>query len=431
MSTAKSQHKPPNEKRPDYKKTKIGWIPEKWEIKCFGSIADIQLGKMLSGKAKKGINPKPYLANYNVRWGSFALNKVQTMDFSEREESKYALQEGDLIVCEGGEVGRCAIWKEEISPCYYQKALHRVRANEKEAIPLYLMYFINQAVQQSHMVLYIGESSIAHFTREQFLKFPIPLPSLAEQKKIAEILGCWDEGLESLDKLIEAKKLRKKGLMQKLLTGEKRLPAFQKSKSGGSGSEWKEVRLGDILQRVEPYEKLKSGESYPLVSIRRKAQGIFGRGVFPRENISYPEMARIKLNDFLISKRQVSHGAYAMVSEKFVGCYVSREYVILESKNAELHMLFIKWLSEQKLLWHKGYVSSNGVHIEKLILDPKHFLKHTIAIPPTLEEQQAIAEVLETADKEIRLLEAEHATLTDQRKGLMQKLLTGEVRVHT
>ncbi len=118
-----------------------------------------------------------------------------------------------------------------------------------------------------------------------------------------------------------------------------------------------------------------------------------------------------------------------MVSEKHAGCYVSSEYVILENKNMGLHMPFLGWLSKQPVLWHKGYVSSNGVHLEKLILDPKHFLKHTILIPPTLEEQKAIAAVLESADEEIRLLEAERDALAQQKKGLMQKLLTGEKRL--
>lgn len=94
-----------NENRPGYKKTKVGWIPDEWEVLLAGEVFDIQLGKMLSEKARQGNNPQPYLANYNVQWGRFDLSEIQKMDFSEREVEKFQLKNGDLLVCEGGEVG--------------------------------------------------------------------------------------------------------------------------------------------------------------------------------------------------------------------------------------------------------------------------------------------------------------------------------------
>ena len=94
-----------NENRPGYKKTKVGWIPDEWKILPAGEVFDIQLGKMLSEKARQGNNPQNYLANYNVQWGGFDLSEIQKMDFSEREVEKFQLKNGDLLVCEGGEVG--------------------------------------------------------------------------------------------------------------------------------------------------------------------------------------------------------------------------------------------------------------------------------------------------------------------------------------
>jgi type I restriction enzyme S subunit len=88
-----------NENRLEYKKTKVGWIPKEWEILPAGEVFDIQLGKMLSQKARQGNNPQPYLANYNVQWGGFDLSEIQKMDFSEREMKKFQLKKGDLLVC--------------------------------------------------------------------------------------------------------------------------------------------------------------------------------------------------------------------------------------------------------------------------------------------------------------------------------------------
>ena len=107
-----------NENRPGYKKTKVGWIPDEWEVLPASEVFDIQLGKMLSEKARQGKNPQPYLANYNVQWGGFDLSAIQKMDFSEREMEKFQLKKEDLLVCEGGEVGRCAIWEEQINHCF-------------------------------------------------------------------------------------------------------------------------------------------------------------------------------------------------------------------------------------------------------------------------------------------------------------------------
>ena len=91
------------------------------------TIADIQLGKMLSPKAKTGASAFPYLRNQNVQWGHIKLDDLAKMDFSVKEREKFKLRIGDLLICEGGEPGRCAIWTEERTNCYYQKAIHRVR----------------------------------------------------------------------------------------------------------------------------------------------------------------------------------------------------------------------------------------------------------------------------------------------------------------
>ena len=82
-----------------------------WPLKQVGELFDVQLGKMLSPKAKEG-EQLPYLANFNVQWGKFNLGNVKSMNFTESEKEKYSLKQGDIIMCEGGEVGRCAIWKE-------------------------------------------------------------------------------------------------------------------------------------------------------------------------------------------------------------------------------------------------------------------------------------------------------------------------------
>ncbi len=170
----------------------LGTIPAGWEVVRLGEVYDVQLGKMLSPKAKRGTNPKPYLTNRNVRWGEFDLSDLPRMDFDQREIEKYQLRFGDLMVCEGGETGRAAIWKSEISECYYQKALHRLRPKNQDAISPFLlvvlMFYGSKGILSEHS----EQTSISHLTRERLIRMTIPNPPKLEQQAIARSLDRVD-----------------------------------------------------------------------------------------------------------------------------------------------------------------------------------------------------------------------------------------------
>lgn len=169
---------------------------------------------------------------------------------------------------------------------------------------------------------------------------------------------------------------------------------------------------------------------FRLVSIRRRGGGLFRREDLLGADYKTTDLHEIRTGDFLVSKRQVVHGAWAMVTKEFSGCHVSKEYSILVNKAPKvLHMPFFDWLSHEQRMWHLAFLASDGVHREKLIFDSRDFLRHYIELPPTIEEQQRIVEVLDACDREIRLLEAELEALKLQKRGLMQKLLTGAIRV--
>ena len=189
--------------------------------------------------------------------------------------------------------------------------------------------------------------------------------------------------------------------------------------------------MSDLLERVFRPVTLSDEAPLDLISIRRRAGGLFFRGSFTAREFKTLDLNRIEPGDFLVSKRQVTHGALAMVRQPFDGMHVSNEYVIFHCKAPEkLHIPFFDWLSRSPHMWHLAYLASNGVHIEKLIFDAHDFLREKIAIPPSLGEQQQIVDVLEASDTEIRLLKQELTALKDQKRGMMQKLLTGKVRVH-
>ena len=153
-----------------------------------GSIADIQLGKMLSPKAKTGDSPQPYLRNQNVQWGRVDVSDVAVMDFSEREQEKFALKKGDLLICEGGEPGRCAVWQGEIEPCYYQKALHRLRPHAGIADAEFLSLWIRHQAYTGAFEDQNAKTTIAHLPLVRLEQLPVPDLNLAQQQQMAKAL---------------------------------------------------------------------------------------------------------------------------------------------------------------------------------------------------------------------------------------------------
>ncbi len=152
--------------------------------KALREIADIQLGKMLSPKAKTGTAAFPYLRNQNVQWGRFVLRDLATMDFDERERKKFSLRRGDLLLCEGGEPGRCAVWEEQVLDCYYQKALHRIRPHEGIADSVFLSHWIRLQAQTGTFKDQNAKTTIAHLPQVRLEQLQVPALPIPTQRRI-------------------------------------------------------------------------------------------------------------------------------------------------------------------------------------------------------------------------------------------------------
>lgn len=212
-----------------------GWIET-----TVGEVFDIQLGKMLSRKAKTGTTPFPYLANRNVQWGTVDLSSLEAMDFSEAERAKLALRPGDLLVCEGGEVGRTAIWRGEVDNCYFQKAIHRLRPKCDTVLPGYMLRFMKYAADRGFFARLTSQTSIAHLTKEKLHAMRLLLPPVSEQRRIADILDKADA--------IRRKRQEALGLLDDLL------PAAFLDMFGdpvGNPKGWQTARMSDAVLRIE------------------------------------------------------------------------------------------------------------------------------------------------------------------------------------
>ncbi|NLW82159.1 MAG: restriction endonuclease [Desulfovibrionales bacterium] len=157
----------------------------KWPMHPFGEICESRLGKMLDQKQQTGKNLRPYLRNANVQWFQFDLTNIFEMDFDASDREEFRLKEGDLLICEGGEPGRAAIWREQLSECYYQKALHRARPKKDLANPEYLAWLLFFLADMGGLGDHVTSATIAHLTGEKLKVMRIPLPPLPLQHEFA------------------------------------------------------------------------------------------------------------------------------------------------------------------------------------------------------------------------------------------------------
>jgi len=157
-----------------------------------GEIADCQLGKMLDKKHDSGSIQRPYLRNANIRWFDIDVSDLLFMDIEDHEMDRFSVCSGDLLVCEGGEPGRAAIWRANSGVFGFQKALHRLRPGKSRVLPEYLNWVLWILSQRGMLGDHITSATIAHLTREKLLKIRILLPPLSAQERFARELGALD-----------------------------------------------------------------------------------------------------------------------------------------------------------------------------------------------------------------------------------------------
>lgn len=201
--------------------TRLPGFRAEWEVSTMGREFEIQLGKMLDSERNVGV-PKPFIGNRAVQWGDIEVGELPTVPMSRSDIDRFRLRKGDLLVCEGGEVGRAAIWEAPIEECYYQKALHRLRPI-RGFNPRLMAALLRLWSDRGLFSNYVTQTSIAHLPREKFLEMPLSVPSTAEQSAIAAVLSDMDAELSALEARRDKTRALKQGMMQELLTGRTRL----------------------------------------------------------------------------------------------------------------------------------------------------------------------------------------------------------------
>jgi len=192
-------------------------LPEIWKWAKTNHIAlETILGKMLDKQKNKG-ELKPYLRNINVRWNSFDLSDLYEMRFEEGEEERYGLKKGDIVICEGGEPGRCAIWNDEDSDIRIQKALHRMRLPLGLVDDRFVYYSILFSSQTGRIENFFTGTTIKHLTGTGLAQFELPLCSTTEQNQIVNEIESRFSEADAMEKAIDESLKKAEHLRQSIL----------------------------------------------------------------------------------------------------------------------------------------------------------------------------------------------------------------------
>ena len=180
----------------------------------FGNITDARLGKMLDKEKNTG-TPQRYLRNINVRWFHFDLSDLLEMRIEADEMEKYSVQYGDLVICEGGEPGRCAVWEKQ-EPIYYQKALHRIRFTDGSN-PKFYMYYLWFSAQTGQLKNFFTGTSIKHLTGQSLAKVPVPNTDKNTQDDIVSEIEFRLSVCDSIEQTIDTSLQKAEALRQSIL----------------------------------------------------------------------------------------------------------------------------------------------------------------------------------------------------------------------
>jgi len=201
----------------------VSEIPFHWAFPPVSAYYEVQLGKMLNGEASAGPEQFPYLRNTNVQWNRIELGELATMSFDDKDRKMYQLRPGDLLVCEGGEVGRAAVWDGRTDDCFFQKAIHRVRPRHM-GNTRFMMYCLWAAAKRNVFAVEGNQSTIVHLTAEKLRVHRFPFPPLEEQEHIVEYLDGRNDKISLLRSALQRQlallEERSQGLITAAVTGQ-------------------------------------------------------------------------------------------------------------------------------------------------------------------------------------------------------------------
>ena len=412
-----------------YKQTELGVIPQEWEVK--------RLAELCQNTGDYGINAPsvPYREDLPTylritdidSWGKFIKTDKASVD--NPNSSQFILRDGDIVFARtGATVGKTYLYDSKDGQLVFAGFLIRFTPNSNKAVPYYIKACTETASYWNWVRVISQRSGQPGINSVEYGAMKLAVPPMEEQRKIAEILGVWDEAIEKQSRLIEKLEMRKRALMQHLLTGRTRLPGFT--------SPWQKVKLGEIgkISSAGVDKKVNEGE----VPVRLlNFVDVFYRDFIYNDELTHWVTAKtIKVEQCSVQKGDIFFtpssemptdiAISAVAMEDMKGVVYSYHIVRLRPHiEMDLHYRAYAFKTDEFYKQAERICDGSG---QRYVISQDGFRNMSIHLP-SLTEQKAIAEVLTTADKEIATHRKKLDALRLQKRGLMQQLLTGKTRV--
>lgn len=398
----------------------------KWEKVKLGNVTDSCLGKMLDQNKNKG-DYQPYLANVNVRWGEFDLEDLPLMKFEESEQERYELKYGDLVICEGGEPGRCAIWKEQIPNMKIQKALHRVRVHDCLDYR-YLFYWFLLAGKTGELNQYFTGATIKHMPGQKLKEVVIDKPPLEIQHRIADILSAYDDLIENNQKQIKLLEEAAQRLYKEWFV-DLRFPGHENTKIvDGVPEGWNWCKLEDAIQ-LDPkvtLTKERMKQFIPMSALSTSSM-VLDESQFTETTSN--SGSKFQNGDTLLARITpcLENGKTAYVSglKSDEGAVGSTEYIVMRAKTINSYMVYL--LARTDDFRQSAINSMSGSDGRQRVKSDK--LKMLDYLHPTSELVEKFENVEETIFEKIYRLSKQMQQAKQARDLLLPKLMSGEVEV--
>ena len=405
-----------------YKKTKLGWVPEDWKMVRFNELFDevVNLSNdtetypLYSLTLENGVTPK------TERYERSHLLK-------DKNENEFKLISEGEIAINPMNLRFGAFFMSKVPETVYLSSYYDIFKAKKDTVNGIFYDAFMKSASARRLYQRIATGSLDEKKRihlSELKKQLVPYPKKEEQDKIAEILSAWDDGIEALEKLIEQKEIFHKALMKNLLIGKIRLFEFS--------SKWTHSKFNSIFERItRKNEELNSN----ILTISAQ-NGLISQKDFYNKRIASVDTSKyilLKNGEFAYNK-SYSNG-YPLGAIKRLDQYgkgvVSSLYICFKLNNSANCSDFWKYYFEAGMLNREiKMIAQEGARNHGLLnMTTEDFFNMLLFYPKDLKEQQKIAEILNKSDEEIQLLNSKLEKLKEQKKGLMQKLLTGQIRV--
>jgi len=396
----------------------------RWQKRPLEAVADFRLGKMLDQRKNRG-DMLPYLANVNVRWGEFDLIDLREMRFEQHELDKYRLQHGDIVMCEGGEPGRCAIWKDQVPCMMIQKALHRIRPHECLDAEFLYYLFLHKG-RAGHLAPLFTGATIKHLPREKLALVEVETPPLPYQKRVASVLSAYDDLLENNArriKLLEesARLLYEEWFVRLRFPGHEHTPIHNDLPKG-----WQRVPTPEAID-INPRTRLSDEDEHwwvqmgdlPLNSMviqsAIKRSGRTGSKFMNGDTL----LARITP---CLENGKTAFVAFMQPGEVGRG---STEFIVLRSRT--LTPEYVYCLARTYAFRHNAIKSMIGASGRQRVQE-SCFEKFLVYVPPkTLLD--AFTDFTRPAFRQIQTLHMQNQKLQQARDLLLPRLMNGEIAV--